>query len=435
MKLLAAADLHLGRALGQVGADWARAYSPRQAWRELAERAVSEGVDALLLAGDVVDQSQLFFEAYGALHSGIRKLADNGIRVIAVAGNHDTVVLPELAQTLDPGDFCLLGRGGRWEWCDIRDGRGRCVRVYGWSFPGEHHGTSPIPGAIDLGEDAPATKVGLLHADLGKTESRYNPLLLGDLERTGIPLWILGHTHVPSCSEGNGVQAHYPGSLQGLHPDETGPHGALLIDYPVPGQPATVTPVPIARLTYLRIQLDAAGLGCSRPELVNALRQHIREQLGEGEVTGRALSIDLHIAGESRHGRRDFDAVLLDGGLSGEGVEIGGFLCRLRTCTYDLRPELDIGELAAAGGRDLLSVLAQLLLDLESGKGGEGLAGKAIAQAERAIAAAASSGAFQRLDDPVQDTPAAAPDARELLLRQGYELLRELHRQRERSHA
>lgn len=67
MKLLAAADLHLGRALGGVPSQWAEQYSPRHAWTALIDEAVSRKVDAVLLAGDVVDRQNRFFEAYSAV--------------------------------------------------------------------------------------------------------------------------------------------------------------------------------------------------------------------------------------------------------------------------------------------------------------------------------------------------------------------------------
>ena len=47
-----------------------------------------------LLAGDVVEQEDDFYEAYGDLRRGVDRLAAAGIPVLAVSGNHDVQVLP-----------------------------------------------------------------------------------------------------------------------------------------------------------------------------------------------------------------------------------------------------------------------------------------------------------------------------------------------------
>jgi len=67
---------------------------------------------------------------------------------LAVAGNHDGVVLPRLADALPPRadvvhSFRLLGRDGGWEVADLTDPDGALVtRVVGWS--GTCGGTFPI---------------------------------------------------------------------------------------------------------------------------------------------------------------------------------------------------------------------------------------------------------------------------------------------------
>jgi DNA repair protein SbcD/Mre11 len=120
VRLLCVGDMHLGRSPGGLGGERlglldldARQLGPRAAWERTVEHALEEAVDALLLAGDVVDAEDDFFEAYDALKRGVETLVDAGIAVLGVAGNHDVKVLPELAKHV--ADFRLLGRGGRWE--------------------------------------------------------------------------------------------------------------------------------------------------------------------------------------------------------------------------------------------------------------------------------------------------------------------------------
>ena len=69
----------------------------------MVELAISEGVHAVLLAGDVIDQSNRIFESQGPLKRGVEQLAQAGVVTIAVAGNHDAKVLPQLATLLQDG--------------------------------------------------------------------------------------------------------------------------------------------------------------------------------------------------------------------------------------------------------------------------------------------------------------------------------------------
>src|SRR5690606_19409618 len=100
MKLLCAADLHLGRRPTRVpdtllgSPDLAAAMTPQAAWRSLVEHAVRERVDAVLLAGDLLDDEYDFFGMYAELRTGAERLVAAGIEVVAVSGNHDVAVLP-----------------------------------------------------------------------------------------------------------------------------------------------------------------------------------------------------------------------------------------------------------------------------------------------------------------------------------------------------
>src|SRR5690606_3846633 len=80
-------DLHLGRHPSCVPPD-ARYLSVEAVWHSTVDCAIEHRVDALVLTGDVADDSNQYFEAIGPLRSGIQRLVDAGIPVFAVAGNH-----------------------------------------------------------------------------------------------------------------------------------------------------------------------------------------------------------------------------------------------------------------------------------------------------------------------------------------------------------
>ena len=161
MKILAVGDMHLGRTPSRLPPELhAPDLGPAEAWRRSVAAAVDEGVKAVLLAGDVVDRDDDFFEAYRALESGVNTLAEADIDVIGVAGNHDVKVLPRLVRHI--ARFRLLGEGGRWEPCRIEADR-ESVTLWGWSFPQARVLSSPLEGhSLD---PTPGINLGLLHCD------------------------------------------------------------------------------------------------------------------------------------------------------------------------------------------------------------------------------------------------------------------------------
>src|SRR6476659_9442001 len=134
MRVLCTGDVHLGRPLSQIPDSSAlKGVSSTAAWRAIVKLALEEKVDLLAISGDLVDAANRYYEAIGPVEEGIRQLADAGIPVVAVAGNHDHSALPRIADRLD-GALTLLGRHEQWErWTLMRDGR-PALHVDGWSF-------------------------------------------------------------------------------------------------------------------------------------------------------------------------------------------------------------------------------------------------------------------------------------------------------------
>ena len=222
-RLLCVGDIHLGRRPSRLPAELAGEggrLGPAEAWRRTVAAALDREVDAVLLAGDVVEGSDDRFEAFGHLERGVGRLVEAGVPVIGVAGNHDHLALPLLARRIS--GFRLLGTGGRWghELLTGRDG-GR-VRVHGWSFPRPRVHDNPLEGF----EPAPAdgvADVGLLHCDLGSTQSPYAPVPAAMLGQTRCDAWLLGHVHKADAMDRSPFG--YLGSLCGVDAGEPGPHG------------------------------------------------------------------------------------------------------------------------------------------------------------------------------------------------------------------
>src|SRR5690554_5016954 len=95
--------MHLGRVPARLHEDLVDRVAelgPSAAWRRAVELALDERVDGVLLAGDLVDGGNDFFEAFAHLRDGVRRLTEHGVQVVAVAGNHDPEGLARLVQVV-----------------------------------------------------------------------------------------------------------------------------------------------------------------------------------------------------------------------------------------------------------------------------------------------------------------------------------------------
>ncbi|MCB0307572.1 MAG: DNA repair exonuclease, partial [Calditrichaeota bacterium] len=106
MRLLHTADWHLGKRL--YGLD--RRDELRAALEELARIAADEAVDAVVIAGDMIDRRVTDAEPIGDALEAMERFAAVA-PVIIVAGNHDDPVLwTALAPYLAMRGVTLLGR-------------------------------------------------------------------------------------------------------------------------------------------------------------------------------------------------------------------------------------------------------------------------------------------------------------------------------------
>lgn len=88
MRLLHTSDWHLGRSFHQVG------LLPAQELYldHLVDVVRSEGVDAVLVAGDVYDRAQPAPQTVALFSEALERLTDAGAQVVITSGNHDSAV-------------------------------------------------------------------------------------------------------------------------------------------------------------------------------------------------------------------------------------------------------------------------------------------------------------------------------------------------------
>lgn len=360
LQLLCTADLHLGRRPSRVpsGAD---ELSVAAVWRGIVDAAVTRDVDGVLMAGDVVDEDNQYFEALGPLQEGVRQLTERDVPVFAVAGNHDWDVLPRLAEAVDREGFQLLGRGGQWEAATLEVDGEPAAEIVGWSFPDRHHGESPLDGASPTAEtDLPA--VGLLHADFGAEESQYAPVDRTELEAAAPTAWVLGHLHQPAEHELAGGLALYPGSPQPLDPGESDRHGISMLELGSEGV-ASVVRRPLASLQYVACEVDLAGV-----ETKDDFRQRVSTRLGDlhRETVEDAPALEQVVYRINFTGRTAAHRHIADWNqqLSDQfEPRYDGTVGRIDETRVGTRPTYDLEELARSD--DPPGVVAQLILQLE----------------------------------------------------------------------
>lgn len=357
MRLLCAADIHLGRQpsrLPEALAARAGELGPTAAWRRLVQLAVDERVDALLLAGDVVDQDNDFFEAFADLRDGVARLHGANIPVLAVAGNHDVRVLPRLADAVE--GFTLLGRDGRWQERLVPGADGARVRVLGWSFP-----RADVPGnplATALPARSGDITVGLLHCDRGQASSRYAPVPAADLEAAPVDAWLLGHVHKPDIASG-AQPSGYLGSLVGTDPGESGPHGAWLLEV-APGGALELQSVPLAPLRWETLEVSLNGLRdpVDATGRIVAEIDALHERLQPTEPQPAAVGCRLRLTG--RTALRRAVSRTLAGADPRTTYPRAGISYFVHAYRLEALPELDLASLA--DGADPAGLLARKLL-------------------------------------------------------------------------
>lgn len=421
VRVLCTGDLHVGR-FPSYAPPGDRSLSVESTWSRAVEWAVEQAVDAVVLTGDVADQDNKVFEAFGPLKAGVERLAAAGIRTFAVAGNHDYDALHRLADLLDPSAFTLLGPSGTWSTASLeRDGI-PVLRLIGWSFPDRYVRSSPLDAFPPIEDDLPV--LGVLHADLDQADSPYAPVRSMELAAAPVAAWLLGHIHRPSFNSEEGRGLLYPGSLQPLDPGEQGAHGPWLVTVDADGS-VTADHHPLASIRYDEVAVDLAEAEDRKgaeAAIIDAITAHLR---AAGDTQPEAL---LHVLDVRLHGRTPLHGALarIAADLAEESFPEGRATGVVRHVAVETRPAYDLRDLARR--KDPAGAVAQLVLDVEAGD-----AGDAVAEAARTVEAVDNARAYaplRRAGGARSDGDAGA-EASALLVEQGLLLLDRLLRQHE----
>jgi DNA repair exonuclease SbcCD nuclease subunit len=223
-----AADLHVDSPLhGLAAKDDAFSQvargATRQAFANMVEMAIREGVDFVVLAGDLYDGTWKDQSTGQFVVAQLARLSRAQIRTFVVFGNHDAESRVARHFGQPPGVHLFNNKH-----CEtvVLDDLG--VAIHGRSYRDaatfENLAESycpPKPGLFNL---------AILHTSLDGYPGHdpYAPCSLDQLRGAGHDYWALGHVHQ---REIRSKEPHivFPGNIQGRHIRETGAKGVMIV--------------------------------------------------------------------------------------------------------------------------------------------------------------------------------------------------------------
>ena len=335
MRLVHAADLHLDSplmGLSRLGdsdlADTLRA-ATRRACENLVDQVVEQRADALLLAGDVYDGDWRDYATGAFFVRQLSRLHDEGIPVFLINGNHDAESEITRSLRLPPNTHRLSVDEPE---TVLLEDLGLAVHGQGFARRAVLENLVPaypdrIPGLVNAGMLHTSVQGDLRH-------DSYAPCRPDDLSRCGYEYFALGHIHEQQVVCDGPHVAAFSGNLQGRHPRETGPKGALVVDVE-PAQRARLTPL---TLDVARWELVEVGTEDCRDadEVLDAVEAAVRERCVQ--AAPRAVVVQVTLSGASPAAADLVDAEWLRSEIDLLAAKAGAVVEKIRNRT---RPPAD----------------------------------------------------------------------------------------------
>jgi exonuclease SbcD len=292
MKFIHCADVHLDTPL-QGLAEYPGApikeirNATRRAFEKVLDAAISESVDFLIIAGDLYDTGLKSFESALFFNKQMARLADAGIEVYLIYGNHDAA--SKLIKQLRPPKNVHVFRST--EPHTLSNDKMR-LAIHGQSFSTPEitedlaaNYPPPLPGVFNI---------GVLHTNLGgvSDHANYAPCSLQTLKTKGYQYWALGHVHNRQvlCADPYIV---YPGNIQGRHGKEQGEKSCELVTVGEAGA-ISISPISTSVVPWIETGIDASG--CQNADEVY---DKLRTALGSVvlQAKERVTAVRLKISG------------------------------------------------------------------------------------------------------------------------------------------
>jgi DNA repair exonuclease SbcCD nuclease subunit len=341
MKFIHCADLHLASALdSRFTSDKARLRRSElfDSFSRLADKAVCEGVSALLVAGDIFDEKNVSLAAKKRFLKIVS--AHPEVDFLCISGNHDRSFSEESEDSL-PENLKTFGTG--WKFYSYG-----AVDVYGIESTDEncyglYTALSPDPERLNIvmmhGQTVPS-----------KITPTKDTVVLPLLKEKGIDYLALGHVHSYACNplDDRGVYC-YSVCLEGRGYDETGEKGYVSIE--IENRSLQSAFHPFAERTIHEITINVTGL-----EENYDIEQHIEEKLsGIGQKDLIRLVLEGELGSRARVFPEDLE----------EKLNKRFFHCRVKDRTVLSIDDSDIENELSLKGEFVRKVLASSLPDAD----------------------------------------------------------------------
>ena len=340
MKIIHVADVHLDSKLNRH-LDDRRAKERRDelliTFQKMVQYGDKEGVEAILIAGDLFDVAKISATARGAVLAAIEE--HPWITFYYLRGNHDADSF--LRDCTDkngkrPKNLKLFSE--EWTSYEQQGTDGNVVVITGAEMNGENAGRLPASLLLDHAKVNIVTLHGQETETAGKRDAEVIPLR--EYKNQGIDYLALGHVHAPKLErlDARGVYA-YAGCLEGRGFDECGPRGFYLLT--VSQGQVNAEFVPFAKRQTWELAVDLADAMTS-DEAIAAIRKEAgKAGISSGDLVKVILSGETDLEAEFDEGyvaksleedfyfvkvvnrtlpKVDYDGYVLDASLKGEYV-------------------------------------------------------------------------------------------------------------------
>jgi len=289
------ADIHLDSPLrGLTSHEGVAAERIRSATRAAFDGLVSEAIDQqvafVVIAGDLYDGNWKDFHTGLFFSHQMGRLAQAGIRVFVLHGNHDAE--SQITRRLQLPDCVKVFSHRKAETFVLDDLK---VALHGQSFPQQAVTENLVPRYPE--PRAGHFNIGVLHTALGGMgeHANYAPCSLEELVAKGYQYWALGHVH-----QGQILHEHphvvFPGNLQGRHIREIGAKGAQLVTVEG-GEVVDLSTfhTDVVRWSRLSVPVEACR---SVDDALESIRAAL-EGAAATEADGRLLACRVEITGQT----------------------------------------------------------------------------------------------------------------------------------------
>ncbi|MBO7745585.1 DNA repair exonuclease [Paenibacillus sp. MWE-103] len=315
-RFIHAADLHVDspfRGLTDAPPEVREALreSTFRAARRLADAAIEEAADFVVIAGDLYDAADRSLHAQLALQKEWQRLHAHGVQLFIIHGNHDPLSGRQ-AMLRWPESARFFG-AERAEQFPAYTRRGELAAyVTGISYASRSV-TANLAARYEARRDG-TYEIALLHGNVDGDASHdpYAPCRLDELTGAGFHYWALGHIHQRAVLHAY-PHVVYAGNTQGRHARETGAKGCYVVDVAA-NRETKLRFVPLDTVRWANLDAPIDGL-TSEQALLDAMERRALEAAAANE--GRSLMARLKLTGRGpMHGLLG-DAERLDELLAG----------------------------------------------------------------------------------------------------------------------